>query len=130
MPANAVWVAADNEWELGKRNNADQKVGEWKWWLAPKGHLVAHTFFDNSGTGTFKYIRFHADGTPSRKGTYVNGKPHGVAISIKSIHPTTEIFNPRVDCWKAVTTFENGYVVEEHYYDKKGKETHKAYIAK
>lgn len=128
---NAVWVEADNEWELGKRNKDGDMVGEWKWWLAPEGHLVCHTFFTKTQSeGKMTYTRYHQDGTVSRKGSYLDGEPHGITISIKSENPTTENFNPRVDCWKAVTTFKYGYVVEEHYFNKQGKEIHKPYIAK
>lgn len=129
VPQKAVWVEEDNEWALGKRNEDGKEIGEWKWWLAPTGHLVCHTIFDDSGTDTFTYKRYHQDGTVSREGKYVNGEPEGITISTKSKNETTEVFNPRVDSWKAVTTFKDGYVVEEHYYDENGIEVHEPYIA-
>lgn len=48
----------------------------------------------------------------------------------KAKNETTEVFNPTVDCWKAVTSFKDGYVVEEHYYDENGAELHEPYIAR
>ena len=129
VPAEAIWVAHDNEWELGQRDEDGNMIGEWKWWLAPTGHLVCHTFFKDDGSQDMTFTRFHQDGTFSLKGTYKDGVQHGEFISQRSKNETTENFGPRVDCFKAVTTFDEGYVVEEHYFDENGTESHEPYIS-
>jgi len=68
VPADARWNEDDNEWETGDSN--DNMIGEWKWWLAPNGHLVCHTFFDEDGSEDMSFTRFHQDGTfPKRDNT-------------------------------------------------------------
>lgn len=128
VPEEAVWNESENEWELGGKNKDGVEIGEWKWWLAPNGHLVCHTFFKEDGSGDLTFTRFHADGTFSQKGQYVDGVQHGEFISQKSKNPTTEVYNPR-DGFKAVTTFKEGYVIEEHYFDDNGNEIGTPYIA-
>lgn len=128
VPKEAVWNESENEWELGRRNEDGQEIGEWKWWLAPNGHLCCHTFFKEDGSGDFTFTRFHPDGSYSQKGQYVDGVQHGEFISRKSVNETTEIYNPR-DGFKAVTKFDEGYVVEEHYFDEDDNEVGKPYIA-
>ena len=128
VPADARWDANENEWETGENNEDGNPIGEWKWWLAPNGHLVCHTFYKDDGSEDMSFTRFHQDGTFSQKGTYVDGVQHGEFISQKSVNETTENYNPR-DGFKAVTTFEEGYVVEEHYFDEDGNEIGEAYIA-
>jgi len=130
VPAEAIWVAEDNEWELGQRNEDGDMIGEWKWWLAPTGHLVCHTFFKDDGSEDMTFTRFHQDGSFSQKGSYVDGVQHGEFISQRSKKPTTENFGPRVDCFKAITTFDEGYVVEEHYFDDNNNKSHESYISK
>ena len=128
VPAEARWNEAENEWETGNYDENGNEVGEWKWWLAPNGHLCCHTFFKEDGSGDFTFTRYHQDGDFSQKGQYVNGVQHGEFISRKSMNETTEIYNPR-DGFKAVTTFDEGYVVEEHYFDENDNEIGEPYIA-
>jgi len=40
VPAEARWNADENEWEIGEYDEDGNMIGEWKWWLAPNGHLV------------------------------------------------------------------------------------------
>lgn len=84
--------------------------------------------FKEDGSGDFTFTRFHQDGTFSQKGSYVDGVQHGEFISRKSTNETTEIYNPR-NGFKAVTTFIEGYVVEEHYFDENDNEIGEPYIA-
>ena len=128
VPAEARWNADENEWEIGEYDEDGNMIGEWKWWLAPNGHLVCHTFFENDGSEDMTFTRFHQDGTFSQKGQYKDGVQHGEFISQQSVNETTEIYNPR-DGFKAVTTFDEGYVIEEHYFDKDGNEIGEPYIA-
>ena len=128
VPVEAKWNEEENEWEMGEYNEDGSEKGEWKWWLAPNGHLVCHTFYKDDSSGDMTFTRFHPDGTFSQKGSYVDGVQHGEFISQKSANETTEIYGPR-DGYKAVTTFDEGYVVEEHYFDKNGNTMGEPYIA-
>ena len=128
VPAEARWNEEENEWELGEYDEDGNMIGEWKWWLAPNGHLVCHTFFEDDGSEDMTFTRYHQDGTISQKGQYVDGVPQGEFFSQKSHNVTTEIYNPRGG-FKAITTFENGYVVEEHYFDENDNEIGEPYIA-
>lgn len=67
VPAEAVWNASENEWELGEKNDQGNNIGEWKWWLAPNGHLVSHVIYEGDSGQNFTYTRFHPDGTYSQK---------------------------------------------------------------
>ena len=122
VPAEAVWNANDNEWELGSKKNG-KPSGNWKWWLAPIGYLVCETNFDDEGN-IMNYTRFHPDGSISRKGTYKDGREHGITTYFKCNVNTTEYFTiPRPDpaIWKAELTFEQGTIVGENYFSKDGE---------
>jgi len=131
VPADARWNAGENEWESGEYNAQGNPVGEWKWWLAPKGYLCCHTFYKGENGEVMTFTRYHEDGTPSRIGTYVNGEPFGNITWIRSDHPTIEEYpgNAGEKVWKTVSTVRNGYTVEEHYYDKDGHEIQEPFIA-
>ncbi len=125
VPENAVWNPSENEWELGKKNENGVSIGEWKWWLAPNGHLCCHTIYSGDSGNDFTYTRYHPDGTPSRKGTFVEGKEDGVTVYTKSENPTEEYFalpfnKEFEDIWIGELTYESGSIVEEKYYDKEG----------
>jgi hypothetical protein len=131
VPAEAKWNGSENEWELGKRNKFRREVGEWKWWQAPEGYLCCHTFYEGDGGDTFSFTRFHPDGTPSRKGRYVNGQPAGQITWIRSDKPTIENYpeNAGENVWTTVSTIKHGFTVEEHYFDKNNREIQEPYIA-
>lgn len=131
VPAEAVWNASEGEWETGTKNSHGNPVGLWKWWLAPKGYLCCETMYHGAGGNVFTFTRFHEDGTPSRKGTYVDGQPFGEIEWFRSDNPTIENYPPKAgkEVFKTVSTIKGGYTVEEHYYDKNGNEIQKAYIS-
>ena len=119
IPQGASWDPTSHEWGFGTKNAQGAYVGEWKWWLAPDGHLCCNTFFDDSGN-MISFKRFHPNGEVSREGTFENG----VALSdvyYRSTGETNEVFadnneNPHV--WKAVK--RNGVPVTFDYFDKQG----------
>ena len=131
VPAEARWNASENEWETGETNSAGQPVGEWKYYLAPKGYLCCHTFFEGNSGDTFAFTRYHPDGTASRMGHYTNGQPDGNITWVRSANPTTENYpeNAGENVWTTVSTIKNGYAVEEHYYDKYFQEVQEPYYA-
>ena len=125
VPENAVWNPSENEWELGEKNESGINIGEWKWWLAPNGHLCCHTFYEGESGNDFSFKRFHPDGTPSREGKYKNGREEGTITFTKSENQTSEYFGlPLTEqyehIWKAEITYDNGTVIDEKYFDKDG----------
>lgn len=130
VPAEARWNAAGNEWETGKNNADGDPIGEWKWWLAPKGYLCCHTIYQGEEGNVMSFTCYHEDGTPSRIGTYIDGQPFGTITWIRSDSPTIEQYPPNAgpNVWKTISTIKNGYTIEEHYYDKEGKEIQELYI--
>lgn len=119
-PENAVWNAAENEWELGQKNAAGQYTGEWMWWLAPTNHLCCHTFFDDNGN-MLSFNRFHPNGEISRTGKYENGR-EVEDIWYRSTEETTEFYadyyHPNKS-WKAAKRIGK-IPVEFDFYDKEG----------
>ncbi|WP_407557721.1 hypothetical protein [Winogradskyella sp. 4-2091] len=119
VPQQAIWNPSQNEWELGAKNEQGNYVGEWKWWLAPNGHLCCHTFFDDNGQ-ILSFKRFHPNGEVSRYGTFENGVQIE-DVYLKSSEPTSEVFafgNSEDKVFKAVK--KAGSPVRFDYYDKNG----------
>lgn len=119
VPKEAIWNPSQNEWELGIKNEQGNYIGEWKWWLAPNGHLCCHTFFDDNGN-MLNFKRFHPNGEVSRYGTFKDGKQIE-DVYLKSTEATTENFaygNSDDKAFKAVK--RSGVPVEFDYYDKDG----------
>lgn len=117
VPKEAIWNASQNEWELGEKNDQGKYIGEWKWWLAPKGHLCCHTLFDDKGN-MLSFKRFHPNGEVSRYGTFENGEQIE-DVYLKSSEPTSEVFafgNSDDKVYKAVKI--KGIPVSFDYYDK------------
>ncbi|WP_027420526.1 hypothetical protein [Crocinitomix catalasitica] len=117
VPKEAIWNASQNEWELGKKNDQGKYIGEWKWWLAPKGHLCCHTIFDDNGR-MLSFKRFHPNGEVSRYGTFENGVQIE-DVYLKSSAPTSEVFafgSSDDKVYKAVK--KTGSPVSFDYYDK------------
>lgn len=131
VPAEARWNAAEGEWESGKTNAQGNPVGEWKWWLAPKGYLCCATIYEGEDGEVMSYTRYHEDGTPSRIGRYIGGQPFGETIWLRSDNPTIEQYPPAAgkNVFKTVSIVKGGYTIEEHYYDKQGNEIQEAYIS-
>ncbi|TPN82918.1 hypothetical protein [Aquimarina algicola] len=129
VPNEAVWNASQNEWELGIKNDQGNYIGEWKWWLAPKGHLCCHTFFDDKGR-MLSFKRFHPNGEVSRYGTFENGVQIE-DVYLKSSEPTSEVFafgNSDEKVYKAVK--RSGTPVSFDYYDKEGRHLNPPIIQK
>jgi hypothetical protein len=123
-PDNAIWNAADNEWELGQKNNEGKYIGEWMWWLAPTNHLCCHTFFDDNGN-ILNYTRYHIDGTYSQKGTYKNGVQHGTFYYQDSENETTENCIPPQapkGTFRMTYEYDNGQFVSAQFFTFDGEE--------
>ncbi|MCF6297864.1 MAG: hypothetical protein L3J08_07770 [Flavobacteriaceae bacterium] len=126
VPAEAIWNASNNEWELGSKNEDGGNIGEWKWWLAPNGHLVCHTFFNNDGE-MLSYTRYHPDGTFSQKGTYIGGEKHGTFEYQKSVNESSESsFPPQApeNVFKMIYVYDEGEIdmSQNQLFDFKGNE--------
>jgi hypothetical protein len=117
VPTTAVWNAGENEWELGEKNAKESEIGEWKWWLAPLGHLVCHTFFDGRGN-MIRSTRFHPNGEVSREVDVAAASD----TYYRSTAATTENFaygNEKKNVWKAVK--RKGVPVSFDHFDRDGK---------
>jgi antitoxin component YwqK of YwqJK toxin-antitoxin module len=124
LPTNAVWNAADNEWELGQKNKEGKYIGEWKWWLAPTKHLCCHSFFDDNGN-MLSYTRYHIDGTYSQKGTYQNGVQHGTFYYQDSENETTENCIPPQapdNVFRMIYEYNNGEIVSAQFFNNNNEE--------
>lgn len=125
VPAEATYDAANEQWELGKRNAKGKPEGEWRYWWRTTGHLCAVSQFSKNGT-VEDYERYHPDGTISKKATEKNGKVSGPVIFQKSSKPTTELVlteplyaNPEVfRC--TIEGIERGFGINWRYYNKRG----------
>lgn len=129
VPKEAIWNASEKEWELGEKNDKGDYIGEWKWWLAPIGHLCCHSFFDDKGT-MLSFKRFHPNGEVSRYGTFKKGKQIE-DVYLKSTEATTENFaygNSDDNVYKAVK--RSGFPIEFDYYDKDGNHLNPPIIKK
>ncbi len=119
VPKDAIWNASQNEWESGIKNAQGNYIGEWKWWLAPNGHLCCHSFFDDTGK-MVSFKRFHPNGEVSRYGTFKNGEQIE-DVYLKSSEPTSEVFafgNSDDNVYKAVK--RPSTPVSFDYFDKDG----------
>jgi len=132
VPAEAKWIDGEGEWEIGQNNDQGNPVGLWKWWLAPTGHLCCETIYHGDDGNAFSFTRFHPDGTPSRKGVYINGQPAGKISWFKSENPTTEHYPHQKageNVYETVQVIKGGYCVEEYYYNKDGNEVQEPYVS-
>lgn len=75
VPADAIWNAAENEWELGQKQGAKYR-GEVIWWR-PDGSLVCRSTFDDRGELDGVSRRYHPDGSISLESRYVHGTRWG-----------------------------------------------------
>ncbi|MBW1298474.1 SMI1/KNR4 family protein [Aquimarina litoralis] len=120
VPVEAIWNASENKWELGQKNEQGKHVGEWKWWLAPNGHLVCHVFLDNQG-GIINLKRFHPNGEVSEYGKRKNNM-WIERVWIRSTEKTTEIFPlyGEENVWKASLVIPQTVPPTYDLYDKEG----------
>ncbi|WP_108866300.1 SMI1/KNR4 family protein [Aquimarina aquimarini] len=103
VPKDAVWDEDDMEWGQGERNEEGDEIGEWKWWLAPTGHLCCHTFFDNEGNME-SAKRYHPNGEIAMEMSY-NSDGYEIRNYYRCTQETEEYF-PDEECklkgvWKA-----------------------------
>ncbi len=123
VPLEAIWNPSDNEWELGIKNKNGKYIGEWKWWLAPNGHLCCHTFFDDEGN-IVSFKRFHPNGEVSQYGKGKNGK-FTERVWLRSTAETPEGFpNYPSYVWKAVQK-TGTFPIKYDIYDKEDNHLNK-----
>lgn len=126
VPGAATWNKANNQWELGQKNEQGKEIGIWEAWHT-EGHYCSTTDY-GEGIPPFLYKRFHPDGTVSEEGNWYGGnKWLGTYRWIKSKNPTPEKFpsgDPKQS--EKLWTIEFDYVEEgiynaQRFYDIKGK---------
>ncbi len=121
VPTEAQWNASNKEWEVGLKNEKGQMIGEWKWWLAPNGHLCCHSFFDDQGK-MISFKRFHPNGEVSQ---YAEVDPSTnkfkERVFIRSTEETSEVFPVNDNnVWKAKV--RPGVPVSYDIFDKNGNQ--------
>lgn len=119
VPAEAVWVDKDKQWELGQKNAEGKAIGDWKWWAAPAGNVCGIATYEGNGNMTF--TRFHTDGTVSQKGQNVDNKQTGVWIWQASKNPTTENWLSGA-IFRCEAEYDNGVMLWVKYWNKEGEE--------
>ncbi|MFO0669868.1 MAG: DUF4259 domain-containing protein [Polyangiaceae bacterium] len=122
VPKDAVWVEKDQEWELAPRDSRKKMHGKVRWWRRD-GSLVCECEYAH-GVAHGAFTRYHDDGTPSRSGTFVRGKMHGVDTAYRSAKPTTEqafpnTFGARV--WRYEIDRDMDRVLASRWFDKRGR---------
>lgn len=90
VPPDAVWNAADREWEQGQTKNG-VSIGTWRWWR-PQGTLACESRFDVRGELHGLYQRFHSSGRVSQEGEFHHGEPVNIRTYYRSEKRTTERF--------------------------------------
>lgn len=118
VPPEARWNAGNNEWELGEHNTEGKCVGEWRYWLAPNGHLVRRATFSSSGD-LAEYERYHPNGEPSERSRLDNGKLIEQFIMRSSEDPPETRGGWPKNCWM-VRVIVGSVPCEYEYFDKQG----------
>jgi hypothetical protein len=123
VPAEATYDAANEQWELGARDKKGRPTGEWRYWWRTTGHLCSVSVYEDGGRKN-TYTRLHPDGTYSRKGVNIDGKPAPGEVIYwqKSKNPTTELAISGPE-YKKVFRVEQTYI-------KKGQSKWKNFDAK
>jgi hypothetical protein len=107
VPANARWIAATKEWELGAVV-AGKRQGPFRSWRDDGTLSCESTFLDGLADGPFK--RFHPSGEIAMAGRYASGALDGVLVARRSHEPTTENVMPEAapEVWEVRRHFEAG----------------------
>jgi hypothetical protein len=71
VPPEAVFDAAENEWQVGAKKGK-KLLGDWTWWR-PDGTLCARSSFNDQGELHGIARRYHSDGSISMESRYVHG---------------------------------------------------------
>ncbi len=120
VPQNAIWNSQNGEWETGAKNSDGKMIGEWKWWLAPNGHLCCHSFFDDNGQ-MVSFKRFHPNGEVSQYGEVGDNGKFKERVYVRTEGETTEIFPVQsATVWTAKV--RPGVPVSYDLFDKDGNQ--------
>ncbi|WP_146154425.1 hypothetical protein [Chitinophaga ginsengisoli] len=126
IPEAATWNAADNQWELGQKDEQGREIGIWEMWHT-EGYYCGTTDYGD-GTPPFLFRRFHPDGTLAQEGNWYGGnKWLGTYRWIKSKNSTPEGFPsgyPRQgkNIWRVEFDYvEEGVYHAQRFYDIKDR---------
>lgn len=123
VPAAAQWIEAEQEWELAPKDARGKKHGKVTWWRRDATIVCECEYAHGVAHGAF--TRYHDDGKPSRTGTFVKGKMHGIDTAYRSATPTTELafparsFGGRV--WRYELDRDMDRVLASRWFDKRGR---------
>ncbi len=122
VPAEARWIAGDQEWECGELDANGRKQGPFTYWRAD-GSLVNQCHFkDDRPNGPF--LRYHETGEVSQSGRFVDGQLHGERVFFRSKGETTENFvnGCAPEIHMIVFRYDMGNTTSQACYDWNGDE--------
>ena len=121
VPQDAVWIAEENEWQLGTVMRGKQAPrGQCKAWRAD-GTLAATYTLDAEGRVQGVLTRFHPDGTLASRGEWKDGERRGAFLFQQSENPSPEPYEADARTWRYEFTAENNWSEEdERWFAKDG----------
>src|SRR5262245_13495555 len=122
VPAQAVWVEDESEWELGPRDPEGERDGAFRVWRAD-GSLASECRFRH-GRPDGPFRRFHESGEVAQEGEFVDGKLHGTRRWFAATGETTEsTLAPGMSAAivRSEMDYEMDRVVATRHYDAKDR---------
>lgn len=121
VPPQALWVAEENEWQIGTILEKGQPPrGECKAWR-PDGSLAATYTLDAEGRVQGVLTRFHPDGTIASRGEWKDGDRMGKFFFQQSENPTPEGYEADERTWRWEFTAQTNWAEEnQRWFAKDG----------
>jgi hypothetical protein len=120
VPAEAVWIADENEWQLGSAMRYDEAPrGDCKAWRAD-GSLAAIYSLDGRGNLHGVNTRFHPDGTVASRGEWKLGERAGAFMFQQSEQATPERYESDARTWRYEFIADKWREREERWFAKDG----------
>ncbi len=100
VPAEAIWIEQENEWQLGDGPQQEGKpTGHCKAWRAD-GTLACEYELTADGTVTGMNTRYHPDGTLASRGEWRHGERFGAFVFVQSGTDTPELYPEDERTWR------------------------------
>ena len=121
VPAEARWVVADKEWELGNLTDDGKKDGPFRYFRADGSMCNECQMLAGGPHGEF--LRFHESGEISQKGSFHEGQLHGTRTWIASTKTTSEkMHGPQIaeSIRRSEMDYVGGRVIAVRHYNADG----------
>jgi hypothetical protein len=105
VPAEAIWVEKDQEWQLGKHERRgvikkiEVPVGEWRYWRKD-GSLCCVATLDSEGRPDGIVERYHNDGTLAYRGEWKQGNRRGHFVYYQCENQSDEEYPAHHKTWR------------------------------